>query len=139
MWIYQDKEFQEADPDDFGFIYQITNLTNKRKYIGKKQFWSNRTKKVVGKKNRKHYTLESDWKKYWSSCDELKDDVKTLGADSFERRILKICKTKGDLTFSEVEYQFKLDVLSSMLPDKNLREYYNANIMNRWFAKKINK
>lgn len=136
MWIYQDNEFDVASAEDFGFIYQITNLITKRKYIGKKQFWSNRTKKVKDKKNRKHYTLEADWKKYWGSCYELKDDILIYGKESFKREILKLCKSKGDLTFSEVEIQIKRDVLSAIFPNTKIREYYNANIMNRWFAPK---
>ena len=43
--------FLSEDIDDlYGFVYLITNLTNGRKYIGRKYFWSHR--KPPGKKRR---------------------------------------------------------------------------------------
>ena len=35
-WFYQDKEVMDIPEDSIGFVYLITNLTNNRKYIGKK-------------------------------------------------------------------------------------------------------
>jgi hypothetical protein len=50
-WYYNDKDFTEdLIGDNYGFVYQITNLTNGRKYIGKKFFYSAKTKQVKGKK-----------------------------------------------------------------------------------------
>ena len=64
-WIYCNRPFSSDDIDDFyGFVYNITNLTNKRQYIGRKYFWSHR--KPPGKKRR--VKKESDWKKYYGSC-----------------------------------------------------------------------
>ena len=54
--------------DNYGFVYNITNLTNQRQYIGRKYFWQHRTPK--GKKRK--VKSESDWKKYYGSCPELK-------------------------------------------------------------------
>ena len=35
-WYYQDQEVIELPEDCVGYVYCITNLTNNRKYIGKK-------------------------------------------------------------------------------------------------------
>jgi len=134
MWLYNDQPFEDAPDKIFGFVYLITNIQTQRKYIGKKQFWSNRSKKVPGKKNRKHTIKESDWKTYWSSSEDIKSEVKEFGEDKFKKEILELCITKGDLTYAEVSHQIKKDVLKSMLPDGS-REYYNKNILNRWFVK----
>ncbi len=44
-WI----NFPEDISDYIGFIYEITNLVNGRKYIGMKLFWHKRTKKLTRK------------------------------------------------------------------------------------------
>ncbi len=122
------------DPADwFGFVYCITRKDTKRKYIGKKQIHSYRRKKVKGRKNRKKVITEAKWRTYTGSCDELNEEIKTLGKDKFTFEVLKLCKTKGELTYSEVEYQIKRDVLTSLLEDGS-KEYYNSNIMSRWFS-----
>jgi Putative endonuclease segE, GIY-YIG domain len=131
-WIYNGESFLTAPETAFGFIYCITNTITGQKYIGKKQIWSHLTKKVPGKKNRKHYTKEAKWRDYWSSCDELKEDIKREGQDKFVREIVKLCETKGQLTFSEVEHQIKQDVLTARLPNGEFA-FYNQNVMNRWF------
>ena len=124
----------DFDPDDwFGFVYCITRKDTKRKYIGKKQIHSYRRKKVKGRKNRKRVVSESKWRKYTGSCDDLNLEIEALGKEKFSFEVLKLCKTKGELTFSEVEYQIKNDVLTSLLEDGS-REYYNSNIMSRWFS-----
>ena len=35
-WLYQGKDVNELPEDCVGFVYQITNTTNGRMYIGKK-------------------------------------------------------------------------------------------------------
>ena len=122
------------DPADwFGFVYCITRNDTQRKYIGKKQIHSYRRKKVKGRKNRKKVITEAKWRTYTGSCDELNEEIKILGKDKFTFEVLKLCKTKGELTYSEVEYQIKRDVLTSLLEDGS-KEYYNSNIMSRWFS-----
>jgi len=45
----------------YGFIYVITNLTNNKKYIGKKQMKSvKKLKPLKGKKNKRHFDIETD-------------------------------------------------------------------------------
>ena len=126
---------EEIQPSDyFGFVYRITRKDTDRSYIGKKQLIFTRRKKVKGRVNRKHVKKESDWKEYTGSCDELNQEIETLGKEGFDFEILKFCKTKSELGYTETEYQFKEDVLTSTFPDGE-RKYYNSNIMNRWFAK----
>jgi Putative endonuclease segE, GIY-YIG domain/NUMOD3 motif len=133
QWLYNGQPFETAPENAFGFVYCISNLSTGQKYIGKKQFWSYLTKKVKGRKNRVHYQKESDWKKYWSSCAELKEDVQQIGAANFVREIVEIYKSKGELTYGEIEHQIKLNVLKATLPSGR-QAYYNRNIMNRWFV-----
>lgn len=120
-WIYKDKEFTEQDiGDNYGFVYVITHLTTGKKYIGKKFFYSLRTKVVKGKKKR--FKIFSDWQKYYGSNAELQNDVQQHGAQSFKREIIHLCKSKGECGYLEAKEQFDRCVLES-------EDYYNAWIM----------
>jgi len=77
MWLYQGEPVTEIEDKFVAYVYLITNLTNGRKYIGKKLTKFSRTKVVKGKK--KKVKVESDWQTYWSSSEELKKDVTELG------------------------------------------------------------
>lgn len=124
----------EFDPTQyFGFVYLIENTVTQQKYIGRKQFYSKIRKKITGQKNRKITFKESDWQTYSSSSVELNELIGGQGKDKFIFSILKLCKTKRDLGYGEVSEQFKRDVLYSILPNGE-REYYNRNIMSRWFV-----
>lgn len=46
----------EPTDNSVGFIYKITNLTNNKFYIGKKQFYSTRTVKLSKKKSNELYS-----------------------------------------------------------------------------------
>jgi hypothetical protein len=103
-------------------VYQITNLTNGKKYIGKKFFYSAKTKQVKGKK--KKYKANSDWQTYFGSSDILKQDVLQCGHDKFVREIIHLCHSKGMCSYLEAKEQFTKGVLES-------DEYYNTWIMVR--------
>lgn len=109
MWLYEGQEYQGPDDKLVGFVYMITCLTTGRKYIGKKLFWSMRRKQIKGKVKR--VKTESDWKKYWSSSEELKGDVSRLGQENFKREILHLCFGKGELSYLEVREQIDNRVL----------------------------
>jgi hypothetical protein len=110
MWIYQNKEFTESDIDkNIGYVYLITNRINNRQYIGKKLFWFSKTRTVRGKK-KKEKAL-SDWQTYWSSSEELKNDVVALGEENFTREILYLCSNKGTMSYLEAREQFARRVL----------------------------
>jgi len=122
-WTYQGQPFtSDMIGDNVGFVYQITNLDNGKKYIGKKWFWSTRKLPPLKGKTRKRIVKkESDWQKYYGSSDEVKMLVEQHGEDNFEREILRLCKTKGECTYYETKFQFDFDVL---LRD----DYYNEFI-----------
>jgi hypothetical protein len=121
IWTYKEKEFLEEDiGDNYGFVYLITNLQTGRKYVGKKFFYSMRTKALKGKKKR--YKTSSDWQTYYGSNTELQNDVIIEGQEKFRREILHLCKAKGECGYLEAKEQFDRCVLES--PD-----YYNAWIM----------
>lgn len=108
-WTYNENLFDGDITNYAGFVYIITNKINGKQYIGKKLFWSSKRKQV--NKKRKSYKVESDWKEYWSSSDEVKSDVHTLGPENFKREIIHLCKTKGDLSYLELYEQVTRNVL----------------------------
>ena len=115
------------NPEDYvGFVYKITRVKDGKFYIGKKQFWSRRSKKVKGRKNRKWTTTESNWKVYTSSSKELKEEIKN-NEDGFTFDIIHLCKTKRELGYLETKEQFNQEVLE---PHTNS---FNKNILGKYF------
>ena len=122
-WEYNKKQFDESMiGDSYGFVYLITNTVSNRKYIGKKLFYFTKTKQIKGK--RKRVKINSDWKSYYGSNDELKKDVKEFGEENFKREILHLCKSKGECNYLEAKEQFMNCVMES-------DDYYNNWIMVR--------
>ena len=111
-WTYKGSVYTPTE-DVQGYVYLITNLTNGKKYIGKKNFWT--TKKLPplkGKVNRRHKTTSSDWQDYYGSSDNLQADVTLLGKHAFKREILKLCTNKTMMSYWETKLQFEYDVLT---------------------------
>ena len=130
-WTYNDKVFNSSDIlDHFGFVYNITNLTNLREYIGRKYFWQFRTPK--GKKRK--VKSESDWKKYYGSSPELKEEIERVGRHNFSRVMLSLHKTAGKTNYEETKQLFVNAVLTEQLDD-GTPKYYNSNILSRYFRK----
>ena len=130
-WYFEGTPFLSENIDDnFGFVYLITNLKNGRRYIGRKYFWQFRTPK--GKKRK--VKSESDWKKYYGSCPELKEDIEQLGRQNFSRTILSLHKTPGKTNYEETRQLFTNNVLTESL-DNGVPKFYNSNILSRYFRK----
>jgi len=106
----------------FGFIYEITNTVNGKKYIGKKQCIKRvKRKPLKGKTRNRIDHKESDWKTYTSSSKELNEDIQRYGKENFEFRILKVCGSKWELGYEEIKEQIAKDVLRR-------DDYYNGII-----------
>lgn len=121
MWLYEGKEF--VDPADyFGFVYLIENKLTGKKYIGRKLFTKAGYKQVKGKK--KKIRKESDWKTYFSSSPALLKDKETWGESCFDKKILKLCRSRGECNYYETKYLFNFEVLEKY-SDKGEPLYYN--------------
>ena len=121
-WSYQGKLVKELPKDCEAFVYLITNLTNDKKYVGKKLAKFKTTKPPLkGKKNKRRGYKESDWKTYWGSSDHLNADVLELGEDKFRREILYYCPSRGVASYIEAREQFERRVLET-------DDYYNGII-----------
>ena len=121
-WTYNDILVDELPEGCEGFVYLITNLTNDKKYIGKKLARFKKTKPPLkGKKNKRRSTVESDWRDYWGSSDRLNEDVALLGPSNFTREILYYCTSRSELSYLEAREQFDRKVLET-------DEYYNGII-----------
>jgi hypothetical protein len=127
-WYFQNNLVEELPTDIVGFVYCITNLSNGRKYIGKKLAkFSKTTYKVVTlkngtkKKKRIKSLIDSDWREYYGSSVELNNDVALLGRDKFTREILHYCKSKAECSYIELREQMERRVLENA-------DYYNGII-----------
>ena len=108
--------------DTFGFIYEITNTICNKKYIGKKQCHSRlKRKPLKGKKRNRIDYVDSDWREYTSSSNELNEDIAKHGKDKFVFKIIKICNSKWALAYYEIKEQIDKDVLMR-------EDYYNGII-----------
>jgi hypothetical protein len=123
-WKYNGGDVVDDTVEGYvAFVYEIINLTNNKKYIGKKRLFFTKTKMV--KKKKKRVKVPSDWKEYYGSNKELQNDVETLGVHNFRRVVLRLCKTLGESSYYEAREQFTRDVLMS-------DEYYNG-----WISVKV--
>ena len=127
-WKYNGENFIEIPNKMEGFVYIITNLSNNKKYIGKKHFWTRQKDRKTGRRK----TKESSWQSYFGSCDQLISDVKVLGEDKFLREILYLCPHKKSMSYYETYEQFIRNVLLS-------EEYYNTNIEGKFFSSEVNR
>jgi len=137
-WLYENTTIESLPEDCVGFVYLITNKQTGRQYVGKKLAKFSRTtyrmvKLKNGNKRKKKIRskIDSDWQEYWSSSDELKKDIASLGQENFTREILFYCKSKAECTYREAQEQFARKVLES-------DDYYNGQISCRIHKSHIN-
>ena len=127
-WLFQGEVFDGSLVNNYhGFVYCIT-CPDGRKYIGRKTFWFMR--KTRGAKRRSR--IESDWRDYYGSSDVVKDLINQSETSNFQREILSLHKTKGEMNYTEVKEQFQRNVLESS-------EYLNDNINGRYFKSRVEK
>jgi hypothetical protein len=131
MWLYNDVELTEVPEGYVGFTYCITNLKTGRQYIGKKNFYSNRRVAVKGRKTKKKVKSVSDWRNYYGSNAVLMDDVSNGEVGNFRRDILRLCKSKAEMSYYEIKEQIEREVLFK--PDL----FYNNFIGCRIHAKHL--
>lgn len=119
-------------PNDFGFVYKITNLRTNRIYIGKKQLFYNRKKKLTKKekaltprKRFKRVQTSSGWEKYNGSNKDLLADI--ANGDPIHKEIIICASSKAQLTYYEVKYQFIYEVLET--------DSYNDSILGKFYRK----
>ena len=113
MWTYKGKEFTSEDIGDYyGFVYRIVNTINGHDYIGRKYFKTKRKlKPLIGRKNKRHKVIETDWQDYWGSSRRLQEDINRYGKENFTREIIMLCDTRGNTNYYEAKIQFEEDVL----------------------------
>jgi hypothetical protein len=121
-WTYMGVPYTDTPTDYTGFVYHITFATG-QKYIGRKIFWSAKKKVVKGKVRR--LKVESDWKKYYGSSDYIKS-LLTTGKEDAIRSIVRLCKSKSEMSYYESKLIFETDAL--LKPD----------YINRWITCQIN-
>ena len=124
-WSFNGKAFTSKDINNFvGFVYVILSQITGRFYIGRKYFFSLRRKKGEARRRKK----ESNWKDYYGSNEVLLQEISEHGKENYQRIILSLHTTKGDVNYEEVKQQFLCNVLEN---DK----YYNDNINGKWYRK----
>jgi hypothetical protein len=135
MWLYEEKELDnELVSQYYGFIYCIQNTLSGKQYIGRKYFTKASSKVVKGK--RKKTRKESDWKDYWGSSAKLLQEIETIEKHNFTRKIIRLCKTRGECNYWEAKIQFELDVLTA-ITESGEPAFYNDNIMMKFTRKNI--
>ena len=106
------------------------SVVNKK--IGKKELIAikedRKLNKVQGKQpTKKKVISENGWQDYWSSCKPLLQEIKEQGKDKFERQILQFCFNSKQLTYFEVLFQMKHDVLQT--------DSYNETVLGKYYKK----
>ena len=136
-WQYQNTFIEVLPEDCVGYVYCITNLTNNKKYIGKKLSKFSKTtyktvkqKKGIKKKKKIRSKIDSDWQTYWGSSVELTTDIAKLGKANFKREILHYCRSKSECSYIEAKLQFEYKVLES-------DNFYNGHIRVRVHGRQI--
>ena len=130
-WTFNGKLFESTPEEYQGFVYQLTEIHSNKKYIGKKNFWKPKTLPINKTRKRRVRTrVESDWKDYYGSSNEVRKIVEEHGTQIFKREILKLCKTKGEMSYYEAKLQFDHNVLFR-------DDYYNNFIGCRIHAKHL--
>lgn len=148
-WRYKDRlitEIADMPEGTYGFIYRVTHLPTKKKYVGKKVLFFERNVKL-GKRElealkeerraagiggrvpqKKKVIKESDWKEYYGSQEEIKRLVRSSKPEDWTREILDFVPTKKLLTYYEIKHIFINDALEDS-------DFLNDNILGKFYKK----
>ena len=149
-WLWEGNHINDEDiPEEaVGFVYMIEHIPTGKYYIGKKSLESVRNVKIGVRElarikeerklagirgslpKKKKVRKSSDWQKYYSSNDWIKEQISEGKEDEFKRKILQFCYSKKSLSYYEVYWMFKYDVLS----DENS---LNGNILGKFYSKDL--
>ena len=138
-WTYQGEPFNPTfdeikDEGWAGFVYLITSRETGRMYIGKKRLTSRRTRPPLkGRKNRRHYLAESDWRTYTGTCKPLNAEIDEHGIEAYQFEILSLHYNQQELNYHEMAGQFLRNVLQAVDADGNPL-YYNDNIAQQFYS-----
>lgn len=135
-WIYKNKVLNEIPVDMKYFVYQITEISTGKFYIGYKGFYTNRKKKLLKseistdkrKSKFRIETKESNWKEYNSSSKTLSELVLKNPTD-FYKEIFIFCETEKKTKYMEQKWQYKLEVLE--------KDSFNENIAGKFFRRDL--
>ena len=131
-WTYKGKEMSADDIDEMqfenkklhGFIYMITEKSSGKIYIGQKKFFTTKVRSV--KKKKKKVKVQSDWQKYFSSSTYIKEEVEKGNHENYERKIIALCISDGQMNYIEMKLQMDLRVLERQ--DLFLNAYIGSRI-----------
>jgi len=133
QWLYENKEVTaDIIPEDaVGFVYMIEHIPSGKYYIGKKILnYTVKRPPLKGKKRKRTVVKPSDWETYYSSSDWIKEQVELGRVDDFKRTIIQFCNSKKSLTYYELYWQMKYDVLSDP-------KALNQTILGKFFRRDI--
>jgi hypothetical protein len=99
-----------------GFVYIVIDTKNSKYYIGKKNFFSRRTKPGNVNKTK----TESNWRYYKTSSKHVKAQI-DLRPDDFEFHIMWLAKDKTALNYLEAKCIIQNGALET-------DTYYNDNV-----------
>ena len=89
------------------------------------EIWKNNERFILGIPTWYDGQLQTDWQDYFGSNDEVKLLVEQSGRERFKREIIRLCKTKGEMTYFEMKEQIDRKVL---FDDKYYNEFIGGKI-----------
>ena len=117
-----------------GFVYLIENDSTGKLYIGRKRMVQRLSRPPLkGRKNRRHYTKESDWREYTGTCKPLNADIEAMGIYQFSFTILSLHTNQTEMNYHEMGEHFLRNVLQAQMDDGSPL-YYNDNISQQFYS-----
>lgn len=80
---------------------------------------------MKGQTRRKKVVTESNWKIYHGSSELMQTLWLTYGAESFIRKVVRLCKSKSEMSYFETRLIFETDAL---IKDEYINKWLTAQI-----------